>query len=218
MFELNENLDIQQEVFQDTVIYTIDNFFKDPHKILDFMKTAPHTVWKGFENPKFNGIHYKYVKIFHHSVEIQPVIDLMMPFFQKGEIQHKGFVLSDFYLRDPVNNDYKNNYFWPHKDFGFTGVVFLNEYDGPGTNMYHENSMVIRDPSIVPKSLDPWQSKENYTLEKVLMSKFNRCIFFDAFKFYHNIAVDDDAWFNEHRYNVVIHFKHEPIKFYNNGL
>ena len=218
MFDLNENLEIQQETFQDTVIYTIDNFFKNPHKILNFMKSAPHTEWRGFDTPLHNGTYYKYVKIFHFSKEIEPIINLMMPLFGKGEIQHKGFVLSDFYLRDPLKNDYQKNYFWPHKDFGFTGVVFLNDYEGPGTNLYHEKNIIIRDPTIVPNSLNPWQSKDDYTLEKVLMSKFNRCIFFDAFKFWHNISVDDDAWFKEHRYNVVIHFKNDEIKFYNNGL
>jgi hypothetical protein len=218
MYELSENLEVNVEPFQDSFIYTIDNFFKDPYKILSFMKEAPHTMWQGFTSPNHNGKYYKYKKIFHHNTLIYPVIDLMMPYFQKGEIQHRGFVLSDYYLFDNEYNDYQNKYFWPHKDFGWTGVVYLNHYEGPGTNMYREKENVIRDNLVVSESESAWLDKSLYTLEKPLMSKFNRCVFFDAFKFHHNMAVDDRTWFNEHRYNVVIHFKHGEIKFYNHGL
>ena len=38
MFELNENLKIEKEIFQETVIYTIDDFYKNPKEVENYLK------------------------------------------------------------------------------------------------------------------------------------------------------------------------------------
>ena len=37
MFELNENLKIKKELFEGTVIYTIDDFYKNPKEVENYL-------------------------------------------------------------------------------------------------------------------------------------------------------------------------------------
>ena len=37
MFELNENLKIEKELFEGTVIYTIDDFYKNPKEVVYYL-------------------------------------------------------------------------------------------------------------------------------------------------------------------------------------
>ena len=61
MFELNENLKIEKELFEGTVIYTIDDFYKYPQEVDDYLFSEPnkiplHKIW---ENPTFNAVHFE---------------------------------------------------------------------------------------------------------------------------------------------------------------
>ena len=61
MFELNDNLEIKKELFQGTAIYTIDDFYKYPQEIENYLFGQPnniplHKIW---ENPSFNGVHFE---------------------------------------------------------------------------------------------------------------------------------------------------------------
>ena len=44
MFELNENLEIKKELFQGTVIYTIDDFYKNPKKVENYLFGEPDKI------------------------------------------------------------------------------------------------------------------------------------------------------------------------------
>ena len=42
MFELNENLKIEKELFEGTVIYTIDDFYKNPKEVENYLFGKPN--------------------------------------------------------------------------------------------------------------------------------------------------------------------------------
>ena len=44
MFELNENLQIKKELFEGTVIYTIDDFYKHPQKVENYLFGKPNEI------------------------------------------------------------------------------------------------------------------------------------------------------------------------------
>ena len=55
MFELNENLEIKKELFEGTVIYTIDNFYRDPQRLENYLfRDIPNLpLHKGGEKPSY---------------------------------------------------------------------------------------------------------------------------------------------------------------------
>ena len=44
MFELNENLQIKKELFEGTVIYTIDDFYKNPKEVENYLFGKPSDI------------------------------------------------------------------------------------------------------------------------------------------------------------------------------
>jgi hypothetical protein len=107
-------------------------------------------------------------------------------------------------LKANAFNDYQNNFWCPHFDKGYTGIVYLNDYTGAGTNLY---DVIGNHDNKVPEHYMPWRKKTNYKVIKQLYSKFNRLVIFNSKKFLHGMAIDDDTFFNEERYNVVLFFK-----------
>ena len=44
MFELNENLKIKKELFEGTAVYTIDDFYKNPKEIENYLFGKPNEI------------------------------------------------------------------------------------------------------------------------------------------------------------------------------
>ena len=61
MFELNENLKIEKELFEGTVIYTIDDFYKNPKEVENYLFGKPSEIplHKRYEKPSFNGVYFE---------------------------------------------------------------------------------------------------------------------------------------------------------------
>ena len=60
MFELNENLEIKKELFQGSVIFTIDNFYKNPKQIENYLFGKPNEIrlHKSEDKPSYNAIYF----------------------------------------------------------------------------------------------------------------------------------------------------------------
>ena len=61
MFELNDNLQVKKELFEGTVIYTIDDFYKNPKEVENYLFGKPNEIplHKIHERPSFNGIYFE---------------------------------------------------------------------------------------------------------------------------------------------------------------
>ena len=61
MFELNENLKIEKELFEGTVIYTIDDFYKNPKEVENYLFGQPNKIslHKMDEKPSFNNVYFE---------------------------------------------------------------------------------------------------------------------------------------------------------------
>jgi len=104
-------------------------------------------------------------------------------------------------------NDYKNNYWWPHKDSGYTALIYLNENDKTcGTNLYKPES---EDEALKyqHEHSHPWRSKRYYSVIKTIEPVYNRCVLFDGLHFLHGMNIENERYFNEEcRKNMVIFF------------
>ena len=58
MFEVNENLEVKQDYLLGSKIFTIDNFYKDPEEVSEYIFNREVPLWKTKESPSFNGLFF----------------------------------------------------------------------------------------------------------------------------------------------------------------
>lgn len=197
MFEVNDNLIIETEIFQGSIIYTVNNFFKNPDLLLQLLDDNEPRVHKPGTNN--NGVQYSDLR---HTIYSEEILNV-------GEVMHRicgfnvakpGMMCSNiFNFKKTDFNDYQNCYYQPHLDKGYSGIVYLNKQNMPGTNLYEKLSdLLIKDKN------NPWKPKKHFKLIKVLESSFNKLVLFDAKKFMHSMAINDDFFTNNTRKNLIL--------------
>ena len=205
MFELNENLEIKEELFQGTIIYTIDNFYRDPQRLENYLfRDIPNLpLHKGGEKPSYNGIYFEDRR--HpprENFELEKVYDFLSDLCEQ-DYESLDVVTNCARFKRHEFNDYENCHWWPHKDTGYNGIVYFNDDDQNGTNFYNE---LIPLPDI-NEHYAPWRSKDEFELIKHLEPKYNRLVFFDGWKFLHGMNISNDRYFGqEYRKNQVFFF------------
>lgn len=210
IFEINDLSDIVVEEVCGSKIYIKDNFYKYPNLVLKFIELHIPEVWKENESPSYNMIHFEERR---HHIQIEETLKISI---KLGNIVNQKpivpYTLATNYIKfiDRKFNDYNNNYWWPHLDYGYTAIIYFDDFkeEIPGTNLYKK----IKPYNFqeFPEHYCPWINKEKFEVIHSFKSKFNRLIMFDGKKFLHNMAIEDDRFFyNIFRKNQVIFFNGE---------
>ena len=205
MFELNENLKIEKELFEGTVIYTSDDFYKNPKEVENYLfgKTNDIPLHKIYEKPSFNGVYFEDRR--HDSednLDLKKVYDFLSSLCGQG-YEAPDIVTNCSRFKKHEFNDYKNYYWWPHTDGGYNGIVYFNDDDKHGTCFYEE---LVEKPD-VPEHYQPWGAKKDFIVIKTLEPKYNRFVFFDGYEFPHGMNICTDRYFGEeYRKNQVFFF------------
>ena len=205
MFELNENLEIKKELFEGTVIYTIDDFYKNPKEVENYLFGKPNEIplHKIYEKPSFNGVYFEDRR--HDSednLDLKKVYDFLSGLCGQS-YEAPDIVTNCSRFKKHEFNDYENCHWWPHKDTGYNGIVYFNDDDQNGTNFYNE----LIQPPDVNEHYEPWRSKDEFEVIKHLEPKYNRLVFFDGWKFSHGMNISNDRYFGqEYRKNQVFFF------------
>ena len=210
MFELNDNLEVNTEIFQGSKIFTIDNFYENPDEISDYLFKEPAPLHKEYDNPTYNNVLFEDRRLRTYDVRLQPVINFLSKLSsQKPLIYDITTNQTRFY--DDEFNDYKNCIWWPHVDEGYNGIVYFNKNDTEcGTNLYSEITDVseMNDYDNIPEHFAPWRQKERYQKIKTLIPNYNRLVLFDGYKFPHGMNIINDRYFSEeYRNNQVFFFE-----------
>ena len=209
MFELSDNLKVDTETFQGSKIFTIDNFYKDPEEVSDYLFNREVPLWKIEESPSYNGVRFEDRRLKMYDKRLQPVINFLCELSsQKPLLNDITTNQSRFYKHD--FNDYKNCVWWPHVDNGYNGIVFFNKNDTEcGTNLYSQTiDSSEKNYYNLPEHSAPWRPKENYEKIKTLTPKYNRLVLFDGLKFPHGMNIINDRYFSEeYRINQVFFFR-----------
>jgi hypothetical protein len=211
---MNENIfehhfnNIEIKSIQNSLIYIVDNFYKYPEEILNIIKTNKPNIHKEHEKNSFNQIHFYDHRHFLQFEGLENIIKTI-----EEITKHK-------YYRFPHNfwtnmtkwndcsfNDYKNNFWWPHKDFGYTGLIYLNKEECDGTNLYEENPIEREKMNLTSEHQKPWRNKKEWRLIHSIPQKFNRLVLFDGLKFTHGLAMNENHYLNDYRLNQVMFFK-----------
>ncbi len=202
MFEFNDNNLIVEE-FNGSSIYYIDNFYKDPDKVFDYINSHESILWKSWEKPSYNG--QLFLDERHDFIDNEFTIvtnRLSLICNQKVDEENK-IVTNKTKFIDYNFNDYFNNYWGPHRDLGYTGIIYFYDDKDAGTNLYEK---VQEDIWNEPEHFSPWRSKSKYKLIKQIEAKFNRLVLFNGKKFLHGMNISNDRYFKEYRINQVIFF------------
>ena len=203
MFELNPNLEIKKEVLLESKIFIVDNFYKNPDEVYDFLFNREVPLWKIEEKPSFNTIHFIDKRLIEYDERLLPVIGFLSYLCNQDAESHDIVTnMQRFFKHD--FNDYKNCHWWPHQDSGYNGIVYFNKDDNTsGTNLYS----VKKQYNMTLEHVEPWRPKENFKILKTLEPEYNRLVFFDGLKFLHGANFPDNRYFDEeYRTNQVFFF------------
>ena len=202
MFELNSDLDIKEEILLGSKIFTIDNFYKNPDEVYDFLFNREVPLWKIEEKPSFNTIHFIDKRLIEYDERLLPVIGFLSYLCNQDAESHDIVTnMQRFFKHD--FNDYKNCHWWPHQDSGYNGIVYFNKDDNTsGTNLYS----VKKQYNMTLEHVEPWRPKENFKILKTLEPEYNRLVFFDGLKFLHGANFPDNRYFDEEYRTIHVFF------------
>ena len=212
MFELNQNLHVNIEYVYDSAIYIVDNFYQNPDEIVDFLLHEEAILWKMEDEykPTHNGIYFEDRK---HQLESSDIHEAY--YFLQTLCDQEIHALNDIdtnvtRFRKSEFNDYQNNYWSPHTDIGYTGIVYLNKGDTEsGTNLYESLDPENEPPEEYSEHYYPWRPKEKYKLLKSIKPKYNRMVLYDGGRFLHGANICNDDYFEEtYRMNQVYFFEY----------
>ena len=210
-FQLNDNLEIKEELFQGSIIYTIDNFYRYPQQLEKYLfrDISNQPLHKVEEKPTYNGIYFedrRYPR--KDNFRLKKVYDFLSDLC-KQEYDCLDVATNCIRFKRHEFNDYENCYWWPHTDSGYNGIVYFNDDNKNGTNFYNKLKPI---PDIENEHYAPWRSKDEIELIKHLEPKYNRLVFFDGWKFLHGMNISNDRYFGqEYRKNQVFFFDCEEF-------
>jgi len=208
MFQISSNLKINVEILDNSKIYTIDNFYINPDSVVDYILDSFPELHKSDDRETYNGVYFEDRRHEIESLEIKPVYKFLESLCNQKPISDDLIVTNLFRMKQLKFNDFENNYWWPHTDSGYTGIIYLNENDNhSGTNLYE----VINLPenySGIPEHYMPWRSKKDFNIIKTITPKYNRLVFFDGKKFYHGMNICNKIYSDKiYRFNQAFFFK-----------
>jgi hypothetical protein len=219
IWEHNDLSNIHVEDFEDSKIYWMDNFYRYPDLVFQYLTEEQPPLWKHdeedeelmektfntryFEDRRWNGKPSPGLEILHD--ELGDIFDQDTEDRGKLVTNHTIFFADDKSLEV---NDYKNNWWWPHCDSGYNAIIYLNAgEDGTefGTNLYAPLKPDLEQDSVA-EHMRPWVDKSYWKRIAAFKSKYNRLVAFDGFKYRHGMSIENDKWFRETRVNQVLFF------------
>ena len=202
MFEFSDDPIIIVEKLLDSAIYIIDDFYKNPKEVHDYLFSNRAPLHKINEIPTWNNVYFEDRRMGVDDKRIKYVIDYMSriisqkPYSYRLSTNQTRFYKEDF-------NDFENCHWVPHQDIGYNGIIYFNEDGENGTNLYHQ----IIEQEDVNEHFKPWRSKKDYKVLKHVEPKYNRLVLFDGCKFLHGMNIINDRYFSdEYRKNQVFFF------------
>ena len=211
IFDINPTIKIEKEILDNKPIYKIENFYKNPFKVKELILSSNSLVHKFDQKPSYNQIYFDDRRAIIASEKINLVYKFLGKLCNQNPLdKFENYITANlFKLYTNPFNDYKNNYWWPHIDEGYTGILYLNHDSEYGTNLYKIiNHDEEPQPPICNEHYSPWRKKNNYEIIKSIKPNFNKMVLFDANYFFHGVDICGKRYFkSEYRLNQVFFFK-----------
>jgi hypothetical protein len=214
MFKINENCKTKIEKVENHTVLTIDNFYKYPNKIYDYMEKS-----KKFKDPNnyYPGIRKKVYNYEEHLNELRTLLK-KINFRKNFSIPMKEYIL---YHNKLLLSEYvpelkcERENICPHFDTDgndnkklLAGVCFLSKVNHGGTaiyrnkklNVYHDCEKFRKSPMNLRFPTDDFLEKKSEYFEvlKLFPMKWNRLIMYDG-NLFHSMYVEDDDIFKKNK-------------------
>ncbi len=214
MFELNKNLNVRTEKVYDCNfqrlddVHIVDNFYSDPDEIVKFFLDQNAPLHKGAEDG-LNGVSFEDRRFTAGTNLSYPAYEFLQNIHGQVPENHGAVSTNQTRFFKQEFNNYKDNYWWPHTDEGYTAIVYLNKNDYVnGTNLYEQLVAVDQDAT---EHQEPWKPKVYYNCLKHIEPAYNRLVLFNGLC-YHGMNICNDRYFDdEYRLNQVFFFKNGTI-------
>ena len=210
MFEIRKDIEVKEEIFNGSKIFTIDNFYEDPDSVLDYALNPLPPLWKMEDQPSYNNVYFedRHSEIF--CKEVEPVFYFLQSLCNQDFNNFGEFEANVSRFKKDSFNDYKNCYWIPHNDIGYGAIVYLNKDDTKsGTNFYECLDPENEPPEDITEHQDPWRPKEKYKVIKHIEPKYNRMVLYDGMRFLHGMNICNDDYFSDtYRVNQVYFFEY----------
>jgi len=213
-------MDVREFNLLGTRAFQIDNFYDNVGFIMDILLSGP-TNQVITEHPMHGT---EFFDLRHHRKEpaLKKYTDQVVSLLNDTSFEvykEDGIdVLDTNFMRWKKSdwNNYEENFWFPHLDNGWVCLVYLNEAETNGTNIYKDKYGKIYEYGgrATQEDRDPWKRKSDFELVDYLAPKFNRGFLFDASKVPHGAAVNDETYFyseaekdyGKHRLNQALFF------------
>ncbi len=205
MFTLNDNLEIKKELFFGSIIYTIDNFYKHPQDVKNYLFGEAAPLHKIDETPSNNNVYFEDRRLFKDDERLNHVVDFLGSLVSQKPCTYQIITNQTKFYNHKFNN-IDDCHWWPHYDEGYNGIVYFNDDEENGTNIYYMRNKKEK----LTEHHQPWRLKEDFRVLKHLQPKFNRLVFFDGYTFLHGMNIANRRYFfDEYRNNQVFFYKQE---------
>ena len=77
MFELNDDLHVKEETILNSKVYTVDNFYKNPEEVSDYLFNRDVPLWKAEQKPSFNTVHFNDRRLIQREPRLIPVYEFL---------------------------------------------------------------------------------------------------------------------------------------------
>mgnify|MGYP003135248904 CR=1 FL=1 len=195
MLEFNTE-PLEKTILKDnSVVYSIKNFYKDPDTIHKWILL--HDSFYHKEHEASNNGHLFHDKRQHiPNAEISNVAYYIESIVGHSHVNPEGIVTNIFKYS---GDEYKDNYWSPHKDIGWTALIY---FEGSGTNLYIPRKNAEFNKGIEHE--EPWRKKLDWDLLHHIEGDYNKLVIFKGGDIYHGQAIDQK---HTKRLNQVMFFK-----------
>ena len=220
-FELNQDQTIEYGMINGESPYAyIDNFFKNPEEVIELLYhiapnfhkeggTSNNSMDNGVVRPQdgdedrseyknYNGEYFADMRHEFYSDKILPAYEHLHHVLRGMGItqvpcDRRAVISNCFVFKEHPFNTYKDSYWWPHRDAGYSVLVYLNKDDNTGTNVYKCLAPDYEGED-VREHEQPWRPKAHYKLIHNLEPKYNRAVIFNGEKYHHGMNITDNRF------------------------
>lgn len=201
IFELNDFKSMNVLEFEDegevTNIYYMDNFYKYPDLVFEYICSIEPPLWKIEDQPSLNTINFEDRRHMIDHKGMKNVTNALSNLCgQRVNCGEDYQIVTNFTrFSKTEENNYHDNYWWPHNDSGYNGICYFMDSDNEiGTNLYKP---IVKIADTI-EHLEPWTPKKYWEIVISLRAKFNRFVMFEGSKYKHGMHIYDDRYFAEH--------------------
>ncbi len=202
LLDFNAN-NIKVQNFRGTKIFRIKNFYKNPKTLKEWILSKDFEYHKKNELG-YNGIYFNDRRHVIDTPNMKNLCVFLSTLCERSCKNDSKIVTNYFNFKNHPYNNFKNNYWHPHLDAGYTAIIYLQ---GSGTNLYEtfdEEEKIKVD--LINEHLDPWKSKKKWKKIYHFGGRFNELVLFNANNFYHGADISSLLHTKTDRLNQVIFF------------